>query len=678
MKNKIIKLLFVEDNKTDQMMFQRFVKKEQITYDYSIKNSFSSAKQAIEKSDFDIILTDYDLGDGTAFDLFKSIPEDIPTIIITGTGTEDLAVKAMKAGATDYLIKDPDGYYLKTLPITINNALRIKKGELELKKHQAGLEEMVDERTRQLHLAIKNLQNEIEERKSVELSLNKSRHFFSSTFNDMVTMIVILSPKGSIVFTNNTFLIFFGFKREIIIGNQFCDCISWNYDDKTVAIIQKDIEKCASGKTFSNIISARSADCKKIWVEYSMHPNYNSKNEIIYIVVEARDITARKKMENQLLQSQKMEAIGTLAGGIAHDFNNILFPIVGYTEMSINMLPEDSIPRKYLNEALKGSMRARDLVQQILTFSRQHEQELQLLKVRLVINEALKLIRASLPATIEIRQNITKNCGPIMADPTRIHQILMNLCTNAFHAMEESGGVLTVSLNEVKLKPEDLTNWDIAPGQYLCLKVSDTGCGMNQAVKERIFDPYFTSKKEGKGTGLGLAMVHGIVKGYKGNILVETELGKGTDFYIYLPMADKLLTEPAALINKTLPRGHEHILIVDDEKLIVTMEQKILENLGYQVTARTSSIEALEIFRAQPQKFDMVITDLTMPDMTGKVLSKKLLEIRSNLPIILCTGFSKSMTEENVESLGIKGFLVKPIIINDLAMLIRKILDSAP
>jgi CheY-like chemotaxis protein len=323
-------------------------------------------------------------------------------------------------------------------------------------------------------------------------------------------------------------------------------------------------------------------------------------------------------------------------------------------------------------------MRAKDLVKQILTFSRQTEQERIPLKISPIVKEALKLLRSSLPSTIEIRQNIEAEVGVVLADPTQIHQILMNIGTNAANAMRERDGVLEVSLVDVDLHSDDTDHIDdLESGQYIKLTVSDTGHGIEPAIMDKIFDPYFTTQEIGKGTGLGLSVVHGIVNSHGGHISAYSEPDKGTRFDVYLPLFDLADIKAETVSPEKLTIGNEHILLVDDEKPIVDVVQQMLERLGYQVTVRTSSIEALEVFRASMDKFDLVITDLTMPNMTGDKLAGELMNIRPDIPIILCTGFSEKMSKERAEALGIKDFLMKPIVKSDLAKTVREVLDKS-
>ena len=388
-----------------------------------------------------------------------------------------------------------------------------------------------------------------------------------------------------------------------------------------------------------------------------------------------RDISEQKKLESQLHQAQKMESIGTLAGGIAHDFNNVLYSIIGYTELTMDDMPEGSLAQENLKEVFKGAMRAKDMVQQILAFSRKAQTEKKPIKVQTVVKEALKLLRTSIPTTIEIRPNIDANCGPVLADSTQIHQVVINLATNAYQAMREKGGVLELTLMEKEISSDD-SDLDLHPGTYLKLTVNDTGHGMDKAVIEKIFDPYFTTRGPGGGTGMGLAVVHGIVKSHGGDIRVYSELGEGATFNVYLPLIEARTVERETISTEPVLTGTERILFVDDEEPIVFMAQQILERLGYQVTPRTSSVEALEAFRAKPDEYDLVITDMTMPNMTGIELAPRLKEIRPDIPIIICTGFSEMVDENRAKATGIREYVMKPIVIEEIARTIRKVLDE--
>jgi len=382
----------------------------------------------------------------------------------------------------------------------------------------------------------------------------------------------------------------------------------------------------------------------------------------------------RAKLEAQMRQTQKMEAIGTLAGGIAHDFNNILGIIMGFTEISMMEHKQKGGDSDALDQVMKAIDRAKDLVRQILTFSRQGEHAPRALQLSVVIKEALKMLRASLPTTIDIRQEISSR-GLVNADPTQIHQIVMNLCTNAAHAMREHGGFL-----EVELIDEDLDlqspHPELVPGPYVRLLVRDSGCGMSRDVIARIFDPFFTTKALGEGTGLGLSVVHGIVSSYGGAVTVQSEPGKGSTFSVYLPRIQMAPGKPPEEGSCLLPTGEERVLFVDDERLLAELGTKMLTPLGYQVTTATNSREALDRFRSDPSAFDLVITDHTMPGMTGAELAREVLHVRPDMPIILCTGFSENITEEKAGAIGIRKLLMKPLALRELAETIRKVLGS--
>ncbi len=398
----------------------------------------------------------------------------------------------------------------------------------------------------------------------------------------------------------------------------------------------------------------------------------------------ARNITERKKIEEknknlkeQINQAQKMEALGTLAGGIAHDFNNILSGIFGYSQLAKTHLDDPGRATKNIDQILKGAKKAADLVKQILTFSRKSEHEMQPLKIFIEVKEAVKLLRASIPSSIGIQENIVSK-ATVLADLTQIHQVVMNLCTNAYHAMIEKGGVLSVDLNEIKiLDTNSIPDLDISPGHYLKLEISDTGSGMSPETIDKIFEPYFTTKEFGEGTGLGLAVVLGIVKEHNGFIKVYSKPGKGSSFHIYFPILEDQINSNTLKEKKNIMiGGTERIMIVDDETNILFSMQEFLEKYGYTVKAFSDSEKALKEFKKNPYKFDLIITDMAMPKMTGKELSIHILKIRADLPIVLSTGYSENFTKDNALKLGIKKYIQKPIESQDLLGLICEVLDK--
>ena len=383
----------------------------------------------------------------------------------------------------------------------------------------------------------------------------------------------------------------------------------------------------------------------------------------------------KQKLETQLVQAQKMEAIGTLAGGIAHDFNNILMGILGHADLAKMKLAEDSEAIDNLNQLKNAGNRAKRLIQQILAFGRMGEQEKIPLSLTPLIKEALKFLRSTLPTSIEIRDYIEADPGIIEADATQIHQIVMNLCTNAGHAMGEEGGTLDVKLIRVEVDRQTASqHHELHDGPHVRLTVTDTGCGMDSETLEHIFDPYFTTKEVGEGTGLGLSVVHGIVKTHGGAITVESEPEKGTTFHVYFPVIEKD-AETQEEDEGPLPTGNERILFVDDEQMILDIGKGILGELGYDVITKKCSVEGLELFRAEPDRVDLIITDMTMPKMTGDQLARELMKVRPDIPIIICTGFSPKISEEQAKEIGIKAFAMKPLVRRNMANVVRKVLD---
>jgi len=515
---------------------------------------------------------------------------------------------------------------------------------------------------------------DVSERKQAQEKMQESDSRYQALFERSLDCVFIHDFKGNFIDANAAALKLLGYSSKELTSLKMKHIIS----EDQFPILEKalkELEETGQQKSVT-VFRLKNKNGHNVDVE--------TKSSVIYkegkpyaVQGIARDITGKVKIETQLRQAQKMEAIGTLAGGIAHDFNNVLSAILGYSEMALIDLPRDNPAYSSIDQVFKAGIRAKDLVYQILTFSRPSEQDLKPMKMLPVIKEALKLLRASIPVTIEIRQTLHPDCGSVLADPIQIHQIIMNLCTNAYHAMRESGGVLDVSLSQVEFRPDKLLRKvDLPPGNYVKLGVSDTGCGIDKLTMQRIFDPYFTTKPKGEGTGMGLSVVHGIVKSYNGDILVYSEIGKGTSFQIYFPVVDDNTPAERAADGKALPGGSEKIMIVDDEAVIIRITQKILENLGYRISAYSSSQKALNAFRAHPEEYDMIITDMTMPKMNGIQLTRAILSIRDDVPIILCTGFSDLVTRESIKSLGIKKLIMKPVLRENLALAVREVLDS--
>lgn len=438
---------------------------------------------------------------------------------------------------------------------------------------------------------------------------------------------------------------------------------------------------CRMGSTHDQRIHRRK-DGSEIFVEINL--NILEYGGTRFSVVFTQDITDRKnvekeakRLESALVQAQRMEAIGTLAGGIAHDFNNILGAIVGYTQLTQMKAKENPTIQKYTNQICIASERAKGLIQQILAFSRQAKIEKRAVDISVIIKEALTLIRASIPSTIEIRQYIKNNIGAVEANQTQIHQVILNLCTNAAHAMDENGGRLTVNLEPIEISEINLPRfYDLKPGHYLKLGVTDTGHGMDAYTISRIFEPYFTTKQVGEGTGMGLATVHGIVKDHGGDIKVDSEPGVGTTFSIFFPVIEESSEKTEMIAMDSFLKGKGRILFVDDEKPLVDIGKDMLESLGYQVETRTSPSDALEALRAQPDKYDLVLTDMTMPQMNGDKLAEEIKKISTAVPIVICTGFSKRMSHEKAMEMGISGILMKPITLVDLASMVNKVLNT--
>jgi len=510
----------------------------------------------------------------------------------------------------------------------------------------------------------------------VERRRTESRSvLLSAAIEQAAEDVVIFDHDRTIQYVNGAFENAAGYTRDELVGGHAGLIRPGGRDRPTVRRMWETVEQ---GEVWTgNLINLR-RDGTEYEVEAMISPVRNPSGKIVSYVALGRDLSRQRKLEQQLFQAQKMEALGTLAGGIAHDFNNILMIIAGSIETALNVAPDETRLQTRLNRALSACQRGKDLAKQFLSFSRTSERERNPVQIGLLVKEALKLIRASFPSTIEIRFESTNiEATTVRADPTQIHQVIINLCTNAAHAMQEKGGALEVGLSNVDLDERGASRHaDLKPGPYVKMSVRDTGYGMSREIQDRLFEPFFTTKTKVEGTGLGLSVVHNIVQSHNGAIMVESEPGAGALFEIFFPRTEmEERHDEKEQVTLSLA-GDERILLVDDEESLVDATSELLESLGYRVVTKTASLDALDLFRKRPDRFDLVITDLTMPKMTGMELARELIEIRPSIPVILCTGFLEPAVQMRARSAGIRAFLMKPIDRAEMAATIRRVLDT--
>jgi PAS domain S-box-containing protein len=590
-------------------------------------------------------------------DVFQIKPDEVNGLTDYDLFPPDMAKQIQEEDRKILQGNDPPKESVKKLPIrsgelrwfsTAQTSYRNKAGEI---------------------IAIVGVSSDVTELKDQEAELIR----LFTAIEQSAGTVCITDADGLIRYVNPAFLSITGYSKDEVLGKNPRFLKSGKHDNVFYLEMWRAIK---SGLVWKGVFTNQRKDGLIFEEEATISPVKDESGKIISFVKVSRDVTRENMLMLQLRQSQKMESIGTLAGGIAHDFNNILGAIMGYSELIADDLPDASQAAHNMAQVMTAIERARDLVNQILTFSKMAETECQSLPLQPIIKDVVKLLRASVPSTIEIRQNIDENAPTTFADPSQIHQILMNLCTNAAAAMQENGGVLTISLERANMSERFFIDREKPNGSYLKLIISDTGVGIPKALLERIFDPFFTTKAPGLGTGLGLSVVHGIVSGYGGKIFVESTEGAGTTFTIFLK-TDKKITPTVEVKphTKDVPKGKEHILVVDDEAFITDIMKQTLTRLGYEVTALTDSQAALALLIAKTKEFDLLITDLTMPGMTGLELAELSRKERPNLPIILCSGFNE-LKNTDVYKIGIREVLKKPIDRMKLAEITRKILDE--
>jgi PAS domain S-box-containing protein len=513
--------------------------------------------------------------------------------------------------------------------------------------------------------------DDVTEQKVAEEALRRAGAYNRSLIEASLDPLVTIDKEGHISDVNAATEEVTGHSRDELIGTDFSDYFTDPERAKAGYRMVFD-----EGLVRDYPLEIRHREGRVVPVLYNASVYRDDTGSVIGVFAAARDVSDQQMLQAQLRQAQKMEALGTLSGGIAHDFNNILAAIIGFTELLKDHMPDDSRDRRYAQRVLEAGIRGRELVRQMLTFSRQTEQERKPLRLSSIVKESVKLLRASIPSTIQIRLKVASESGLILGDPVQVQQVLMNLATNAAFAMRETGGSLDIELSDFSVSTAGAKPNAVEPGQYMRLTVRDTGVGIPREIMDRVFDPFFTTKKVGEGTGLGLSVVLGIVKQAHGHIAVESEPGRGSTFSIYFPKTHEAKVAEGEEGDESIPTGYERILFVDDEEALVEIGEELLAELGYEVTVRTSSREALALFRLEPSRFDLVITDQTMPDMTGIQFASEVLTLRPEVPVILCTGFSHTATEKSAKAAGIKGFVMKPLTKRELARTVRRVLDA--
>lgn len=624
-------ILLVEDNPGDRELILAYAKDcPASSFRFHHTARLSETISYLKHVRVDLVLLDLGLPDGIGLEsvglLCKTVPL-VPVVVLTEKVNAQDGLEALRLGAQDYLHKG-----------SVNPEILERVIKYAIERHRTKRE------------------------------VRQTNQQMQTILDSLSSRIVLLNSKREVIWVNRTVSEELDLSEGDICKMHCHDVLFGNHDACDPCPVLESIKRI---KPFNQV----SKDKNKRTFKITAIPVCNEMGEVTNVVEVVDEITERLHLESQLRQAQKMESLGTLAGGIAHDFNNILAAIVGFTELALMKEAAHTATHDYLIEVHDASLRATELVRQILTFSRQVDQEPKPLMVQLIINEALKLLKSTLPSMIKIEKDIAKNTKPVLADPTHIHQVIMNLSTNAMHAMEPDGGTLTVEVRQVERSTLDLPDRDLPEQEYIQIKVSDTGCGVSKDFQEKIFEPYFTTKEIGEGTGLGLSVVHGIVEDCSGKIYVDSILGEGTTFTIFLPAVNKPF---AALVDEGmsyLPEGSEHILVVDDEPFIRKLCTSVLKKQGYEITVANDGQHALDIYREHPENFDLILSDVMMPGIRGDNLAKSILQINPIQSIVLMTGYAEKLRMDELKSLGVTSLLQKPVTRKTLVFEVRAALD---
>jgi len=671
------KILIVDDQEANLFSLEQILKETDV--DIIRAQSGNEALVASLNHDFALALLDVQMPVMDGYELAEWLrseekTKELPIIFVSAVYSSDYHVfKGYNAGAVDFMVKP---YNPKILISKVKVLLQLDRQKKQLK--QSGeqlslinetLELKVQDRTSELETAIGELRIEITKREAAEQEIKKAKKEWQEIFEAIGQVTMILDKDHTILRTNRATLKHTGMTSEEIVGkkcytvfhnsNQTVnDCpLAKMMESGDLRAAESEIEM--SGKTF--IISCT--------------PVFDDSGHLDKIIHIATDITKQKQLKKELIQAHKMEAIGSLAGGIAHDFNNILAAVLGFTDLALKSVEKGSEIEADLKEVYTAGLRAKDLVKQILNFARNTDEELKPVRMDLIAKEAVKFLRSTIPTTIEIKNDI-QSTSLVMANPVKIHQVIMNLCSNAAHAIDGTG-TIELTLSDVILKKANLpADTLMKPGRYQKMIVSDTGVGIPPDILESIFQPFFTTKDINEGTGMGLTMVSTIVKEYGGDVSVQSRVQEGTVFTIHLPVTQESEQTQEKQDEGAPSSGVEQILLVDDEKTICKLVSRMLEGAGYKVVSQTDSESALALFLEQPDSYDLVITDMSMPKMSGDELVQKLLALRPDLPIIIATGYNRRMDDTKAEDLGAKALLTKPFEKKNLIKIVRKLLDE--
>ena len=636
-----LRILLVEDSEHDAVAFRRAFLKASAPCHIALceRAEEALAQLSQQSSSFDLIVADYKLPNMSGLELYRELRTSnipIPLVLLTGAGTEYLAVEALKAGVDDYIIKDPSRGYIDLLPLVLPEVVQRYHERLEHQRVQSAL----SERESQLRLVTDAL--------PVGISYVDTGQYYR--------------------FANRTCELWVGQLRTALYGKHLEEV----WGEEAYARTRASIEAALAGQLCSCEHEMSLAQTGRRALHLMCIPDLDPQGHCRGCFILITDVTERKRLERELRQAQTMHAIGTLAGGIAHEFNNILMTILGYTSLVLDEAPQGSTTWSNAQQVLTAGERARDLVQQLLAFSHQVKIEPAPTKLHLLVQEALGLIRRTLPTSILLQEDVERDVGTVLTSITEVHQIILNLCANAVQAMRQAGGTLDIRLDTMEVQgPPTSQPPVLRPGSYTWLSVRDTGHGMPPDVIEHIFEPFFTTKGVGEGTGMGLAVVHGIVSHHGGAVTVHSTPGQGTTFDIYLPRVAEDAT--TALPERIVP-GKGRLLYVDDDSSLAHVGHAMLTPLGYEVVACTSGYEALRTFLQTPQSFDLVIMDQTITQMTSETLVRALRHIRPDIPIILCTNYSSSINTDKARAQGIEAFLMKPLSIDTLAPTIERLL----